>query len=59
MVFKKCYIVRIYLLPIVLTILGLFFLYKSNQNIIQNKRQLFQHTVFRLYFFIIFLISEI
>ena len=59
MVFKKCYIVGIYLLPIVLTILGLFFLYKSNQNILQNKRQLFQHTVFRLCFFIIFLISEI
>ena len=59
MVFKKCYIIGIYLLPIVLTILGLFFLYKSNQNILQNKRQLFQHTVFRLCFFIIFLISEI
>ena len=59
MVFKKCYILGTYLFPIVLTILGLFFLYKSNQNILQNKRQLFQHTVFRLCFFIIFLISEI
>ena len=59
MVFKKCYIIGTYLLPVVLTILGLFFLYKSNQNILQNKRQLFQHTVFRLCFFIIFLISEL
>ena len=59
MVFKKCYILGTYLFPIVLTILGLFFLYKSNQNILQNKRQLFQHTVFRLCFFIIFLISEL
>ena len=59
MVFKKCYILGIYLFPIVLTILGLFFLYTSNQNILQNKRQLIQHTVFRVCFFIIFLISEI
>lgn len=59
MVFKKCYTIGIYLFPIVLTILGLFFLYKSNQNILQNKRQLFQHMVFRLCFFIIFLISEL
>lgn len=59
MVFKKCYILGIYSLPVVLTILGLFFLYKSNQNILQNKRQIFQHTIFRLCFFIIFLISEI
>ena len=36
MVFKKCYINEIYLLPVVLTIMGLFFLYKSNQNILQN-----------------------
>jgi hypothetical protein len=59
MVFKKCYIIGIYLFPIILTIVGLFFLYKSNQNILQNKRQLFQHTVFRLCFFIFFLISEL
>lgn len=59
MVCKKCYIIGTYLFPIILTIVGLFFLYKSNQNILQNKRQLFQHTVFRLCFFIIFLISEL
>jgi membrane-associated HD superfamily phosphohydrolase len=58
MVFKKCYINEIYLLPFILTIMGLFFLYKSNQNILQNKRQIFHHIIFRLCFFIIFLISE-
>lgn len=58
MVFKKCFTNEIYLLPIILTIIGLFFLYKSNQNILQNKRQFFYHIIFRLCFFIIFLISE-
>ena len=58
MVFKKCFTNEIYLLPFILTIIGLFFLYKSNQNILQNKRQFFYHIIFRLCFFIIFLISE-
>ena len=57
--FQKCIEKKIYILPSIFLIIGTVFLYLSYKNRVSGKRQIYEHIIFRLTFFIIFLLSEI
>ena len=56
--FQKCIEKQTYILPSILLIIGTVFLYLSYKNSVSGKRQIYEHIIFRLTIFIIFLLSE-